>query len=160
MATPDLMRQLRKARRERRPVRVFDWFQAEPRKGYVLDFSREWVLLAIVGDTITFDGFDCVSVKTITRVERDPWGRFPEAVFKKRGERVPARPPVKLESVDALISSAGKAYPLVVIERARVDPDVVLIGKVISVDDKQLSLLEIDPNAVWDREPRKSGKKR
>jgi hypothetical protein len=44
-------------------------------------------------------------------------------------------------------------FPLLTIHRERVDPDVCWIGKIEDIRQGQVSLLEINPDAKWDRKP-------
>jgi hypothetical protein len=56
-------------------------------------------------------------------------------------------------SIEELLLSAGRAFPLVTIHRERIDPEVCFIGSVQGIDRGRLSLLEIGPDANWEDSP-------
>ncbi len=76
-----------------------------------------------------------------------------EAALRKRGERRPRKPRVSVASIEDLLLSAGRAFPLVTIHREQVDPDVCWIGRVLGVNRGRVSLLKIDPDAKWEDAP-------
>jgi hypothetical protein len=58
-----------------------------------------------------------------------------------------------VDSVQDLLGTASRAFPLITILRETVAPDVCHIGRVVAVSDSEVSLLEIGPDADWDDEP-------
>ena len=123
--------------------------------GYVLDVGPRWFLLALVGEGIRFNGFQCFPLSDVRELQvPHPYAAFAEAALKKRRERLPRKPRVRLDGLDALLVSAGRAFPLVTIHREKVDPDYCEIGRVVHVNGGRLSLLEINPDATWDAEPK------
>lgn len=139
--------------RERRFVRFSCRFEETPIRGYVLDIGPRFFLLALVSDRIWFDGFECLRVADVSDVRSDPHAAFAEAALKRRGERMPAKPRVKLTKVEELLWSANRTFPLVTIHREKVDPDVCHIGRVVAIGHGKVSLLEINPDATWDAQP-------
>jgi hypothetical protein len=154
MATAHSQR-LREISRERVFARFSRRFEELPVRGYVLDVGPKFFLLALVSDRIWFDGFECFRISDIRRLKPDPYATFAETALKKRGEKRAKRPRVRLGSIEEIVLSAGRAFPLVAIHREQVDPDVCWIGRVMGVDRGRVSLLEINPDASWDREPKK-----
>ena len=139
--------------RERNLVRFSHRFEKSFVGGYVLDVGPEFFLVSLVSDRIWFDGFECFRAQDIRNIRPDPYTAFAEAALKKRGERAPKKPRVDLSSIAELLLSAGRAFPLVTIERRTVDPDVCWIGRVLGIERGHVSLLEIDPSAKWDETP-------
>nr|HEV7953831.1 hypothetical protein [Candidatus Acidoferrales bacterium] len=68
---------------------------------------------------------------------------------------MPKKPMVSVHSIEELLLSASRAFPLVTIHREKVDPDVCWIGRVVGIDRGRVSLLEIRPGAEWDDSPSK-----
>jgi hypothetical protein len=118
-----------------------------------LDVGPKFFLLALVSDRIWFDGFECFRIRDVSRIQPDPNSDFAEAVLKKRHERLPATRHVSVASIEELLISANRAFPLVTIHREEVDPDVCHIGRIIDMTRSRVSLLEINPDATWDSEP-------
>jgi hypothetical protein len=70
--------------------------------------------------------------------------------LKKRGQRLPKKPPVVVSSLAELLLTANRAFPLVTIHREKVDADACWIGRVVDLRQGRMTLLEIGPGAVWD----------
>ena len=122
--------------------------------GYVVDVGPEFVLLLIVDDGARFNGFEAIRIADISDLsDPDPHAEFVEEALRLRGEQVSESPPVAVESLTALLMSAGLAFPVVTIHREDVDSEVCHIGHVVSVSEGHVKLLQIDPDADWDDEP-------
>lgn len=145
--------QIRDAMRKQRFVRLSRRFEESAVRGYVLDVGRQFFLFALVSDRIWLDGFECFRLSDIKHIEPDPYATFAEAALKKRAERRPKKGRVSVGSLEELLLSAGRAFPLVTIHREMVDPDVCWIGRVLGVTRGCVSLLEIDPQATWEETP-------
>lgn len=129
-------------------------FEQSSIRGYVLDIGPEWFLLSLVSDRIRYDGFECFRLEDIQAVRPDPYAKFVETALAKRGEQRPPKPPVNVENIDQLLLSAGRAFPLVAVHLERMKSDACWIGQVTNIERRRLSLLEINPDATWDEEPR------
>lgn len=137
----------------RQLVRFNTRFDDTSIRGYVSDVGADFFLLALVSDRLRWDGFECFRIKDVQDLRPDPYVGFVEAALKKRGLRRPRKPKIDLQSVEHLLLSAGKAFPLVTIHMEKKDPDVCFIGSVRGVSDGKLSLLGISPHAQWDTNP-------
>jgi len=144
---------LAEAMRLRRFVRFSRRFEDSRIRGYVLDVGPRFFLLSLVSDRIWFDGFECFRIADVKGVGPDPYSRFVESALKRRGELRPKKPRVSVKSIDDLLLSAGRAFPLVTIHREQIEPNVCWIGRVQDVDRGRVSLLEINPDATWDENP-------
>jgi hypothetical protein len=145
--------QLVDAMRSRRLVRFSRRFETATIKGYVLDVGPRFFLLALVCDRVRFDGFECFRCSDVNHLQPDLYAPFVEAALRKRGERRQKKPRVSVESIEDVLLSAGRAFPLVTIHRERVNPDVCWIGRVQGIDRGRLALLEIRPDAKWEHSP-------
>jgi hypothetical protein len=119
--------------------------------GYVLDIGPQFFLIALVSDGIRFNGFQCYRLSDVRKLSvPDKYAPFHEAVLKKRGERIPKKPPVLVSSLAELLLTANRAFPLVTIHREKVDGSACWIGRVIEIAKGCMTLLEIGPGATWD----------
>jgi hypothetical protein len=134
-------------------VRFSRRFEDSGIRGYVLDVGPRFFLLSLVSDRIRYDGFECFRVADVKGIRPDPYTVFVESALKRRREPRPTKPRISLKSVEDLLRSAGRAFPLVTIHREQVDPDVCWIGRVLGVDRGRVSLLGINPDATWDGNP-------
>jgi len=121
--------------------------------GYVLDIGPRFFLIALVSDGLRPNGFQCYRLADIRELEvPDRFSQFHEAVLKKRGIRFPKKPRVDVSSVQKLLRTANKAFPLVTIHREKVDASACWVGRVVDLGKGRVTLLEIGPDASWDNE--------
>jgi hypothetical protein len=119
--------------------------------GYVLDIGPHFFLIALVSDGIRPNGFQCYRLSDIRKLRvTDKYARFHEAVLKKRGIRMPKKPPVVVSSLAKLLLTANRAFPLVTIHREKVEASACWIGRVVDVSRGRVTLMEIGPDASWD----------
>jgi hypothetical protein len=147
--------QLALAQREKLLVKFARPFEQGTVKGYVLDIGPTFFLVVVVGDDgVRFNGFSCFRLMDVRRLKvPHKYAPFIEAAQKKLGERIPRKPPIVVDSLQELLLSAGRRFPLVTVYREKFDPDVCYIGRVADVSNNRVSLLEIGPDAGWDHEP-------
>ena len=144
---------LQRAWRTRQFVKFTRPFENGSVDGYVLAIGPQFFLLALVEDNAWFNGFQCIRISDVRRLQVPAkYAAFVKSALKKRGERMPKKPRVTVASLEELLWSANRAFPLVTIHRERADPDVCHIGRVTALGKGRLSLLEIGPDALWDKE--------
>lgn len=153
MKKQEIRSRLVEARKSRAIVKLVRRFEKWPTQCVVLDLGPKFVLLSCLNDHIQFDGFECVRVEDVRSVQEHPNASLVEAVLSKRGERRPKKPRVSLRSTPALLSLANRAFPLVSVKTDLEHTDECYIGRVVKVNAVWLSLLEISPQAKWDRHP-------
>src|SRR5262245_54591984 len=120
------------ALRDKTLVKFTRPFEGGSVNGYVLDIGPRWFLLALVRDGIRFDGFQCFRLSDVRKLQvPHPYAAFTEAALKKRGERLPKKLRVTVASIEELLLSANRLFPLVVIHREKVDPDICEIGRIV-----------------------------
>ena len=121
--------------------------------GYVLDVGPEFFLLAYVGDDIRFDGFQAIRTDLVSEVQsQHANNKFVERALQLRGLEIPTHPGIDITSISMLIKSVSSDYPLIVLHREIVDPDVCHIGAFESIDDTEVGIIEINPDATWDED--------
>lgn len=118
-------------------------------EGFVLGASAHWVLLAVL-DSVHLDGYTAVRTPDIYRVEIRVVPNFRARTLQQRGD-LPPRPPaaIALESTREVLTMAAGHTPLIRIE----DDKDLIVGRVVSLTDHAVDLLEIDPDARWEDEP-------
>jgi len=135
-------------------VRFSRPFDVGSTEGYILDAGAEFFLMALVDDTIHFDGFLCLRYKDIRKLQAPAkFETFIAAALKQRGERIAKPPSVSLASISDLLLTAATNFPLVTIHREKADPEVCHIGRIAGLSKKQVALLEIGPDAIWHEAP-------
>jgi len=145
--------QLRRFMRRRQFVRFTRRFEKGFTRGYVVDVGPKFFILALLTDQIRFDGFSCFRVADVRNLKADPYAAFAEAALKKLEQRAPKKPRAVVASIEELLLSANKSFPLVTIHREKKHPDACWIGKVKEISGGRVFLLEIGPDAKWDDRP-------
>jgi hypothetical protein len=145
--------QLKRAMRDEGLVRFFRRFEDHLIHGYVLDVGPKFFLLALVSDRIWLDGFECFRISDVKGLKSEPKVKFVEAALKMRGERKPKKPAVNVKTIQELLLSASKSFPLVTIHREIVSANACWIGRVLDVSRGRVSLLEMNSDASWDKTP-------
>jgi hypothetical protein len=121
--------------------------------GYVLATGPRFFLLALVDENIRFNGFQCLRLQDVRNLEVPArYATFVEAALKLRGQKRPRTPRISVQSIQELLQTAGRLFPIVTIHREQVAPDVCHIGRVLSASESEVSLLEIGPDACWEDE--------
>ena len=118
----------------------------------MLDVGSKFVLLATL-DEVRLDGFGCFCIGDVRNLRSDPYAAFVDAALKKFGERRPKKPKVSVASIEQLLLSANKSFPLVTIHREKVHPESCWIGRVMKIERGRVMLMEIGPDAKWDEKP-------
>jgi hypothetical protein len=136
---------LREALEQRIPMR-FARERVQPGwiHGYVVGLSREFCLIAEVGDAMRFDGYVVLSIADLTQVEEDPSREFVEKALALRNEPLAIPEDFPLDSWAAIAEAAMRFAPLLsvnVIEDE--DGEVSYIGQLVGIER------EVDPNAHW-----------
>ena len=73
-------------------------------KGYVLDIGPQFLLVALIRDNLWLNGFQCFRLSDVRNVQApDIYISFVEAALKKRGQRLPRKPPVSMDSLEELL---------------------------------------------------------
>ena len=143
---------LQLALRTRQLVKFTRPFEPGPVEGYVLAIGPQFFLLALVDD-VRFNGFQCLRISDVRGLQAPAkYAAFVEAALTVRGERMRGRPRLRLDSLEELLWSANRSFPLVTIHREKVDPDICHIGRITALKNNRVSLLEIGPDALWDKE--------
>ncbi len=145
--------QIAEAKSNRTFVRFQSRFKRSAVRGYILDNGPKFFIVAIVSDRFWFDGFECFRVDDVRDLRPDPYSEFAEAALHIRGQKIPAMPCISMTSIEDLLLTASREFPLVAIHREQVDADVCSIGQVLGIERGRLSLLEISPAAKWDEKP-------
>ena len=145
---------LRNASRNRILVRFTRPLKTGAVHGYVVGIGPKFFMVAIMDEGMHLDGFQCFRLADVRNLKApDPFAAFAEAALRKRGERLPRKPPVDLSALPRLLQTANNAFPLVTIHREAINSEVCHIGRVLEVGKSFVWLLEIGPDARWDEEP-------
>lgn len=124
--------------------------------GYVLDIGPRFLLLALIDDDIRFNGYQCLLLKNVKRLEVPyRFEGFVVAALRKRKQSIARKPKINLNSLPELLESANRLFPLITIHREDVKPDSCWIGRIAKIGKSDLLLYEIGPDAVWDRKAKR-----
>ena len=146
-----LRAELREALEQRIPLRLLRArLQPGVIHGYVVALSRDFCLIAEVGDAMRFDGYIAIAVADISTLEADPSREFVEKALALRGEKLVAPVEFALDDWVSIARSAAAAAPLIAINMVEDDEgEISYVGRLAGSDGNALLLRELDPNAEW-----------
>lgn len=143
--------ELREALEQRIPLRILrDRLQPGVIHGYVAALSRDFCLIAEVGDAIRFDGFIVIAIADISTLEADPSREFVDKALALRGEQLQVPADFHLDDWASIARSAAACAPLISVNMIEDnDGEISYVGQLVSAEASALVLREIDPNAEW-----------
>ena len=143
--------ELREALEQRVPLRLQrERLQPGVIHGYVVGLSRDFCLIAEVGDAMRFDGYIAVAVADITSVETDPAREFVDKALALRNEVLVIPEDFRLDDWPSIAQSALAFAPLISINMIEDDEgEVSYVGQLVGLEANALEMRELDPNAQW-----------
>jgi len=122
--------------------------------GYVGGVGREFFLLWVVGDGITYDGMYVMRHRDVSELEApDKHAPFMEKALALK--HLMPRPPrgFPLDDIRGVIQAAAAQAPVIGVHVDSEDEaEVCYIGRLISVEEDGFNMQEISPDAEWLRE--------
>lgn len=123
--------------------------------GYVGGVGREFFLLWVVGDGVTYDGMYVMRHRDITELETpDKHHFFLEKALALKNLRPQTPPGFPLDDIREVVKAAGSSAPVIGVHVDSEDEsEVCYIGRLVGVEEDGFNLQEITPDAEWLREP-------
>lgn len=142
---------LREAMESRVPVRLLrERLNAGVVHGYVVAMSRDFCLVAEVGDAMRFDGYLAIAIADISTIEEDPSREFVEKALALRGEALAVPDAFDLTDWATIARSAMQYAPLISLNMIEDDEgEISYVGQLVEIEADALVLRELDPNARW-----------
>lgn len=143
--------ELREALDQRVPMRIQrESLQPGMIHGYVIALSRDYCLIAEVGDAMRFDGYIVIAVADISSLEHDPSREFVDKALALRGELLVVPEDFRLDDWTSIAQSAAACAPLISVNMVEDDEgEVSYVGQLVAVESAGLVMRELDPNAQW-----------
>ena len=143
--------ELQRALDERVPVRIHrERIQPGVIHGYLVGLSRDFCLIAEVGDAIRFDGYIAIAVADISALDADPAREFVDRALALRGETLKIPQDFGLADWAAIARSAAAAAPLISVNMIEDEEgEISYVGQLVDVEANAVVLRELDPNAAW-----------
>ncbi|WP_440224900.1 hypothetical protein ACQQ2N_06575 [Dokdonella sp. MW10] len=118
--------------------------------GFVVGLSREYCLIAEVGDAMRYDGFVVLAISDLSQIEEDPSREFVEKALALRGEPLVVPPDFRLDDWGTIAQSAMRLAPIISVNVVEDDAgEISYIGQLTELESDGLILREVDPNAHW-----------
>ena len=122
--------------------------------GYVGGVGREFILLSVVGDSLTDDGIYVMRHRDITELEApERHHAFMAKALELKGiaPRLPHSFP--LDSIRDVVQAAGAMSPVIGVHvDTEEEEEVCYIGHLARADDDGFYLQELSPDAEWMRQ--------
>ncbi|OQX38185.1 MAG: hypothetical protein B0D91_04840 [Oceanospirillales bacterium LUC14_002_19_P2] len=121
--------------------------------GFVIEQSQELLLLQLINDRISLDGYQLLRQSDITDIEQPmPHHGFIEKALELRQQH-PVHPGiVNMSSMESALQSISQSSPLVTIHQESLEPDICWIGRVVSTSQGSLYLKCITPDARFEQD--------
>jgi hypothetical protein len=123
--------------------------------GYVGGVGREFFLLWVVGDGITYDGMYVMRHRDVSELEApDKHAPFMEKALALK--HLLPRPPrgFPLDDIRSVIQAAATQAPVIGVHVDSEDEsEVCYIGRLVGIEEDGFNMQEISPDAEWLREP-------
>ncbi len=120
--------------------------------GYPVGASGELVAISFIYDFMP-DGYKIIRKKDITGVFCGQPERFLDNVIKSEHEGFkPELKDMQLSTMKALCDSLMQGGQIVTVECEDFEENIVLIGKIASIDGNLVSIKTFDALGVWDKE--------
>lgn len=144
--------QLREAQQKQTLVRLWrEELEHGSFCGYVGGVGREFFLLWVVGDGITYDGMYVMRHRDVSELEApDKHHAFFEKALALK--QILPRPPrgFPLDTIREVIQAAGAQAAVIGVHvNSEDDSEVCYIGRLSSVDEDGFYLQELSPDAEW-----------
>jgi hypothetical protein len=145
-------KEIRAARVSGALVRVGrDAFDSEGNLGYIVATGRAWFVMELVTTTGRFDGMACMRYSDVSSIAPEPRAAFLERALTARGAVRASQAPVDLSSLQSIIESSAKAFPVITLH---VPSDEIryecFIGKVIDLGADAVDFCHINHAAEWE----------
>jgi hypothetical protein len=124
--------------------------------GYIQAVGKDYFALSLIDKGIRFDGYNCFRFKDITKfVSPAPYAEFVEAVLKLRHDKRPKFKALDVSSLSSLVKSVAKRFPLLTLHLENDDDGACYIGRLLSVSDDEISILQVTPAGKWEANPQR-----
>ncbi len=119
--------------------------------GILLDASQNYLLLQVISDQITLNGYQIIRRRDISHIERPaPQQNFILKALALRCQ-TPRHPGIiNMKSMRTILKSVSRLSPLITIHQEITDPSICWIGKIFKVNDDLLHLHCITPEAAFE----------
>ncbi len=121
--------------------------------GFVLACSSELVLIFVVYDFHP-EGYQILRISDISGVRHSASDRTMQKILRAEGilEQVGLKHPINLQSWQSALRNLKTLGENVIVEGEEPEVDVFLIGKIIRINKKTLSMRYFDGTGKWDEE--------
>lgn len=147
--------QLREAQQSQQLVRLWrEELEHGSFCGYVGGVGREFLLLWVVGDTLTYDGMYVMRHRDISELEApDKHNEFMQKALRLK-QLIPQMPSsFPLDSIRDVVQAAGLMSPVIGVHvDSEEEAEVCYIGRLVGVEEDGFTMQEVSPDAEWLRE--------
>lgn len=119
--------------------------------GFVVCVTDDLLLVHVIDDSLFLDGYSVIRTDDISDLYRLPdHESAARRAIHARGQMPVLPDDLVLVSLSTMIRSLQSIAPLVAIHCEVVENEICHVGKIVTVQDRQLTLLEIDPAGEWE----------
>lgn len=130
----------------------FDRGKFDSSIGFLLDMNGEFTFINNFDfESCSATGFSVFKNKSVKDYELfDDPNSFDALLLKIKKVKPKSKPSVSIDSMADLIRTASEKFPIVVVNREKIDSEICWIGKIVEIKKKSFLVQAIDPNAEWE----------
>lgn len=125
-------------------------------EGYILDYSDRFILMQEEHD-FTFRGFWILESSKIKKFRYNKYDKYYDFIIESEGlkKNLKVKTKVKLSSWETILTSLQEAKKHIIVECEHRKRDQYIIGEIIKVTSKSVSILYFSPEGILDKKPTK-----
>ena len=119
----------------------------DPINGILIDFNEDWILIQSNPVDYIIDGYFVISKKNLKTVEYSKNEKWKEKVIILKNIRVPIKAKISLDNIEIIFKTLNKRYGVFTIFKK--ENNVCWLGGLRSIDDKFLTINDLNPKGQW-----------
>jgi hypothetical protein len=120
----------------------------DPINGILLDYNDDWILIKSNPVDYILDGYFVIGNRNLKTIEYGENEKWKEKVIKLKRPETPTKARIPLDSFDKIIRTLTKRYEVFTIYKK--ENDVCWLGRLKEIDDKTLTIDDLNPKGKWD----------
>ncbi|MBY0536626.1 MAG: hypothetical protein K2P88_12320 [Chitinophagaceae bacterium] len=121
-----------------------------PIRGFLIDFSENWILLKFNVHDYVMDGYIILRIKNIKEYRRGDKELFAEKAIKLKKQHISNLVDFPLSDLGSILSYLTKNYGIFQFELK--SEKACYLGKLHSISSAKLTIDYINPKAIWTRQ--------
>lgn len=126
----------------------------ETSRGYILDYSNDFILLHSTGDFLLLS-YKIIPIEQIVKLRYNEWDKYYDKIFRweKEIDNVGMNYAIDLNSWPSVFKSIKDKDLSVIVECEASETDSYVIGPIDRIGNKKVVIQNFDPEGYFDKKP-------